>query len=346
MSLLETEIREQPGIVASRARAGMSAAQEASALLRGASVSYLAVAARGSSDNAARFAQYLFGRHLGLATYLAAPSLYADERPPDMSDSAVLAISQSGQSPDIVRVLGVARDQGRPTIAFTNDPESPLAAQADVIVPLLAGPERSVAATKTYTATLHALGQLAVALGATELAADLTRLPDLLETTIAEAFDHSALELSPRSGSASSPPLTAVGRGTGFATAAETALKIREVAGVRAESYPVPDLLHGPVAANGPDSNAWVICSPGHPDGYWDDVLATLVTGGVRVFALVERDTRVASTTCIDLPAGLAGWVFDALAVVHGQVAALRLGEAGAVDVDRPRGLRKVTLTT
>jgi glucosamine--fructose-6-phosphate aminotransferase (isomerizing) len=344
--MLEAEIREQPAVVAARAHEGLRAAVEAAALVHGSDVSHWAIAARGSSDNAARFAQYLWGRHLGMATYLAAPSLYAEGRPPVMTGAAVLAVSQSGQSPDIVRVLSVARDQGRPTIAITNDPSSPLADQADVVVPLLAGQERSLAATKTYTATLHALGQLAVALGAPDLVEDLVRMPDLLHATVSDALGRPAPDLSGSSGSSLATPLTAVGRGTGFATAAETALKIREIAGIRAESYSVPDLLHGPVAANGPGSAAWVVCSPGRPPGYWSEMAATLAASGVRVVALHEAgQVEITAPVRIELPRGMPAWLFDAVAVVHGQVAALRLGEARAADVDHPRGLTKVTLT-
>jgi glutamine---fructose-6-phosphate transaminase (isomerizing) len=346
-SMLEAEIREQPAVVAARAAAGLHAAAEVAALTRGTDVSYWAIAARGSSDNAARFAQYLWGRHLGLATYLAAPSLYAEGRPPVMARAAVLGVSQSGQSPDIVRVLSIARDQGMPTIAITNDASSPLADQADVVVPLLAGRERSVAATKTYTATLHAVAQLAVALGAPDLADDLDRMPDLLEATVSDALVRSAPDLSGPSGSSLATPLTTVGRGTGFATAAETALKIREVAGIRAESYPVPDLLHGPVAANGVGSAAWVVCSPSYPPGYWSEVVSGLVASGVHVVAVHEAGQgEISAPASIELPAGLPAWLFDAAAVIHGQVAALRLGEARAVDVDRPVGLNKVTRTT
>lgn len=154
-SLLETEIAEQGAILSARASEGMAAAAAAAELLRG--CRHLIIAARGSSDNAARFAQYLFGDELRLQVGLAAPWLYRDVgRAPLLPDTAVVAISQSGRTPDIVAVLAAARKQGRPAIAVTNAPASDLAAQADVVVPLLAGEERSVAATKTYLASLHA----------------------------------------------------------------------------------------------------------------------------------------------------------------------------------------------
>lgn len=352
---LETEIREQPEVLRGRVESGLESAREAGRLLANVDVNHLLIAARGSSDNAARYAQYLYGEHLRLATYLAAPSLYADARGPGMTGAAVMGISQSGQSPDVVRVLTAGRAQGRPTIAVTNDPQSPLAATADVVVPLMAGHELSVAATKTYTATLHALVQIATAAGARELAGGLERLPDLVSESITEALARITEPLLDMGSSSTDPqsagwfegqPITAVGRGTGFATAAESALKVREVAGLRAEAYSVPDLLHGPVAANGRHSWLWMIASPSYPLEYWEALAEPLTRAGVRVVALVERSTpKLTAEACLELPTGLPAWLFDFIAVVHGQVAALRLGEHAGLDVDHPRGLHKITRT-
>ncbi len=187
-SMLEQEIREQPELLARRNPLGKPAADEAGRLLARSDVTHLVVAARGSSDNAARYGQYLLGRAIGLSTYLATPSLYADGSGPRLDGAAVLGISQSGQSPDVVGVLAAARLQGRPTIAITNDVASPLALVADVVIPLLAGTERSVAATKTYTATMQALIQLTIGAGGIRLSDGLEQLPDLLSTCVESAF--------------------------------------------------------------------------------------------------------------------------------------------------------------
>ena len=154
-TLLEREIREQADVLRSRRAGGAKQAARAADLLRGEDVSYLLVAARGSSDNAARFGQYLLGLEAGLSVALAAPWLFAaGRRAPRLGGAAVMGISQSGRSPDVVSVLAAARAQGRPTIAVTNDAGSPLAAEAELTVELAAGPERSVAATKTYLASV------------------------------------------------------------------------------------------------------------------------------------------------------------------------------------------------
>src|SRR5262249_31679608 len=162
---LETELREQGAVLAARAEQGRIAAAAAAELLSESDVEHLVIAARGSSDNAARYGQYLLRLDGGLAVGLAARWLYGHgHRPPRLPGAAVLGISQSGRSRDIVGVLAAARAQNRPTIAITNAPDSPLAEEADVVMPLDVGEERSVAASKTYTASLHALAQLGAAL--------------------------------------------------------------------------------------------------------------------------------------------------------------------------------------
>lgn len=343
-STLEAELRSQPEVLAASLAPARSASRSALALLRRPDVTHLVVAARGSSDNAARFAQYLFGRHLRLATYLAAPSLFAPGNGPDLSGAAVLGISQSGQSPDVVGVLEAARNQGRPTLAITNDPDSPLAGASDVLIELAAGPERSLAATKTFTASLQAIAAIAAA-GDSHLAPDLDHLSDLLSGVLDRALAtfHPGADLGPDLDHAF---LTTVGRGTGYAAAMECALKIREVSGVRAEAYPVPDLLHGPIAANATGSAAWILASPSYPRDYWLDIVGRLAAAGVRITVTAPDGVELGAGAHHRLPAGLPYWLFDFLAVAHGQVAALRIGEARGRDVDRPAGLAKVTRTS
>ena len=125
----------------------------------GRSITHIIIAARGTSDNAARYAQYLFGANNHIPVALATPSLYTlYESPPTLKDSLVIGISQSGRSPDIVSVIEISREQGQPTLAITNNPESPLAQSAEWVIDLQAGEENAVAATKTYTTSLAALG--------------------------------------------------------------------------------------------------------------------------------------------------------------------------------------------
>src|SRR5512136_1231081 len=173
MSDFERELYEQPDVVVRLITAETEHAGRLAAAMRRRVVQYVMVAGRGTSDNAGVYGKYLFAAMNKIPVALATPSLFSIyHTPPRFGDALVLGISQSGQSPDIVSVLAEARRQGTLTAAFTNDPDSPLAQQADHVLALHAGPELSVAATKTYTAQLAAVALLNVALcGAADLLA-------------------------------------------------------------------------------------------------------------------------------------------------------------------------------
>jgi glucosamine--fructose-6-phosphate aminotransferase (isomerizing) len=334
-SLLETEITEQATVLSARAPSAMNAARQAADLLQG--CGNVVIAARGSSDNAARFAQYLLGDELRLQVGLAAPWLYRSvDRAPRLADAAVIAISQSGRSPDIVSVLVAARAQGRPTVAITNAPDSELAVHADVVVPLMAGAERSVAATKTYLASLHAIVQIAECLAPSHDRREwLTRLPDEVDTiarwSLARRRDFDLL--------ADSTPITVTGRGLSFATAGETALKLRELSGIPAEAFSPPDLMHGPIAALHPPSGTWLV----NPSGELAAILERVVPS---VIVSADEGALRHARVPVPIPVGLPSWVASILAVVPAQAAGLRLAERIGSDVDNPHGLRKVTRTS
>jgi glutamine---fructose-6-phosphate transaminase (isomerizing) len=343
LSRLELEIREQGDVLAARTDRGWEHAAEAASLLSDIDVDYLVVAARGTSDNAARYAQYLLGLEARLPVALAAPWLYESRSPPLLTRGAVLAISQSGRSPDIAAVVLAARAQGRPAIAITNDPDSTLAAAADLVVPLMAGTEQSVAATKTYLASLHAIAQLASCLRAPGGERDpwFERLPALVAATADrqladraqfDRLNHAAL-------------VTVVGRGLQYPTAHETALKVRELSGIPAEAFSPPDLVHGPIAALGATGALWLVSTDGRqqPDVAAFDALRDRTSVSVAVSD--RPDVVAAAEIGIQVPAGLPRWLAPFIAVIPGQAAALRIGELRGVDVDRPHGLQKVTMT-
>ena len=342
LSWLEREARAQGDVLAARTDPGWESARIAARQLARDDVDYLVIAARGTSDNAARYAQYLLGSEAQLVVALAAPWLYESKAPPRLARGAVLAISQSGRSPDVAAVLAAAGEQRRPTIAVTNDPASPVAGLAEVVVPLLAGEERSVAATKTYLASLHAIAQIAAC-----LQDDPTReawfgkLPEL----IAEAVDELFTTRSRFDPLSRTTLLTAVGRGLQFPTAHETALKVREVSGIPAEAFSPPDLIHGPIAALGPSGALWIVSTAGReqPD---EAALESLGQEVGATVAVSDRDDLLgAADVGVRIPGGIPEWAAPMLAVIPGQAAALRLGELRGVDVDRPHGLQKVTVT-
>lgn len=329
-------------MLAARTDHGWESARTASKQLARDDVDYLVIAARGTSDNAARYAQYLLGNDARLVVALAAPWLYESELPPRLERAAVLAISQSGRSPDVAAVLAAARAQGRPTIAITNDPRSPVGELAEVVVPMLAGEERSVAATKTYLASLHAIAQIASCLRGDEGRETwFARLPELIAAATDELFT-TRRRFDPI---ARITLLTVVGRGLQFPTAYETALKVREVSAVPAEAFSPPDLIHGPIAALGQGGGLWIVSTAGREQP--DEAAFETLAGGVGVtVAVSDRDGLVeAADVGVRIPPGIPEWAAPMLAVIPAQAAALRLGELRGVDVDHPFGLHKVTLT-
>jgi glucosamine--fructose-6-phosphate aminotransferase (isomerizing) len=284
----------------------------------------------------------LFGLHARLPAGLATPWLYSGDAPPRLERGALVAISQSGQSPDVVRVAEAARSQRRPTIAITNDPDSPLGRVAEIVVPLLAGPERSVAATKTYLASLHAIAQITACLrpdrGWSEW---FQRLPDLVSATV-------DLQLGERARFDRLDGVnlvTAVGRGLELSTAYETALKLRELSGTPAEAFSLPDLVHGPIAALRPSGAVWLVSTSGHdqPDRHALDLLRGVA--GLTVAVSDDDGLRAAADIGVAVESRLPQWLAPILAVIPGQAAALRLGELHATDLDQPAGLTKITLT-
>ncbi|MBS7456223.1 SIS domain-containing protein [Coralloluteibacterium stylophorae] len=218
------------------------------ARLRQAPPPFVATCARGSSDHAATYAKYLIETRLGVVTASASPSVgsvYAS--PLKLAGALFIAISQSGKSPDLLRNAEAARAGGAHVVAIVNVEDSPLAALADTVLPLHAGPERSVAATKSYIASLAAVLQLVAAWsGDPGLHAALEALPQALRT--AWQSDWSGLA----DGLVDARNLFVLGRGLGLGIAQEAALKFKETCGLHAEAYSAAEVRHGPMALVGP----------------------------------------------------------------------------------------------
>jgi len=338
-TLFEQEIRSQGTILHERAERGREQVESVAESWR--DVSYALVAARGSSDNAAVFFQYLAGRELGLLVALATPSLYDDGAAIGLDGAGVLAVSQSGRTPGLVAVLERAAAQGRPNAAVTNDPLSPLASVAEHVIELGAGPELAVAATKTFSSTCHALAQLVAALKGTALEG-LDELPELIARTAAWALETSLpIEALNVVGG-----LTVVGRGIGQSVAAEVALKIREVAGIRSESFAAPDFLHGPIGAGGVGSTLLLVVTEELSDALVDELLGESRRVAMRTVVLRTPDrARFASDEEIVLGESAPNWGVGLAQVVVGQVLALRLGELRGRPIDTAPGLKKITLS-
>ncbi len=350
MTSLEQELREQPEVVARLLDATWPRLPELREALLGSAPDGVVLVARGSSDNAARYAQYLWGLRLGIPVTLATPSLASVYgRRLDLARHAVVAVSQSGASPDVVGVVEQARASGAPTLAVTNDPGSPLASAAEHVLDLGAGPERSVAATKTYTASLLAVALLGVALGEQRHRdqdhADLERVPDAMRAAIdnTHGVSEAVRLLEPHHRA------VCVGRGLNLATAHETALKLTELTGTLVAPYSPADLMHGPVAAVGPEVPV-VALAPDEPaSASVLDIVSELRRRGAPVLVVSPEGATSGDvgTGRVTLPAAaaVADWLTPLVTVVAGQLLAWRLAQARGVDVDRPGELSKVTRT-
>jgi glucosamine--fructose-6-phosphate aminotransferase (isomerizing) len=335
----EQEIRSQGSILHERAGWGREQAESVAESWRG--VSYALVAARGSSDNAAIFFQYLAGQELGLLVALATPSLYEGETAIGLDGAGVLAVSQSGCTPGLVAVIERATAQGRPNAAITNDPASPLASVAARVIELGAGPELAIASTKTFSSTWHALAQVVEALKGTALEG-LDELPDLVERTAVWALEIGLpVEALNVNGG-----LTVVGRGIGQSVADEVALKIREVAGIRSESFAAPDFLHGPIGAGGDGSTLLLVVTDELSDAVAEELLAESRRVGMRTVVMRPPQRAVlAGDEDIVLGESAPNWSVGLAQVVVGQVLALRLGELRGRPIDTAPGLKKITLS-
>ncbi|MDL5156694.1 SIS domain-containing protein [Actinomycetospora termitidis] len=329
-SLLETELYAQPEALRSFLTTGASAAEAVRDLADG--TTGVVIAARGSSDNAARYAQYLVPLVSEREVTLATPSLVTTYgASPDVWGRLVVGVSQSGTSPDIVAVLRDARERGAPTLAVTNDPSSDLAGQADLVLPLRVGEERSVAATGTYTTSLAALAVVAAGLApepaAASLLTDLEGTPDLVAEAL-EADVDDAVEVF----AASWRGIT-VGRGVNLATAHEAALKLTELTGSLVTPFSPADLRHGPIGAVGPATPTLLVAPDEAASASVLDLCPELHDRGAPVVTIGPGLPPTPSL------------VSPIVAVVPAQKLAWRLALHRGVEVDAPGGLHKITRT-
>jgi glutamine---fructose-6-phosphate transaminase (isomerizing) len=343
-SHLETELREQPEALRRLIERQRGYAEQIGDLFRSNDVQYILIASRGSSSNAARYAQYLLGRAHRVPVAFATPSLFTlYEQPPRLDGALVIGISQSGKSPDVVEVVAEAHRQGRPTVALTNSPASPLGRTADAVLKLEAGDEQAVAATKTY---VNSLGAVALIFATTTSDGQALEELELLPSQLAAQLDRSWDDVAALDAFGGIEGGTVVARGINYCTSFEIALKIRELSGLLFESYSAADLMHGPVAAIAPGWPVLAVAPSGPALAAMADAVDAVGRRGARTI-VVSDDTDLLARGEIGLPLlpGVPEWLSPFVAVVPGQLAALRLAQLRGIDLDRPLGLSKVTLT-
>jgi glucosamine--fructose-6-phosphate aminotransferase (isomerizing) len=344
-STLSREISEQPAALARLLDEQWSRVSAVAEAVRAFAPEWIQIAARGTSDNAARYAQYLFGVNNGLAVGLASPSLLTIyDAFPRVGRALTIGISQSGQSPDVVAVLAEARRQGGATLSITNDPESPLARASEHRITLTTGREESVAATKTYTNQLLTLAMLSAALDgqAALRRPQLERVP----AAVGEALAGCAPFIEGARAFSSASKFLVLARGFNYATAHEVALKIKEMSYVVTEAYSTADFLHGPVAMLEAGFPVVVVAPSGRSAAEVPALLDLLERHRTRVIAISDDPATLRRAEVgVRLPADLPEWLSPIVAVVPGQVLARSIAVAVGRDPERPRGLAKVTHT-
>ncbi len=297
---------------------------------------------RGSSDHAATFAQYLIETRLGVMTSSAAPSVSSlYNATPEMEGMVCLAISQSGMSPDLLTAVEGAKACGAFVVALVNDAASPLAGLADKVVPLGAGKELSVAATKSYLASLSAIVHLTAAWAEDrELSEALDSLPDLLER--AWALDW-GVAVDTLRGAAN---LYTIGRGVGFGAAQEIALKFKETCGLHAEAFSAAEVRHGPMALVGRDFPILALAQNDQSRPGVDALVGEFVTRGAKVM-LARGDGPAPILVGVErLPTIEAHPVLEPILYVQSAYRMLNdLSLARGYDPDHPPHLNKVTET-
>ena len=341
------EIAEIPGVVERALDEGATDLDRVARAIAGRAPRFILIAARGTSDNAGVYARYLVETTLGIPVGLAAASVTTIYRAPLAWDDVLLiAISQSGAGPDVGAVVGAARAAGAPTLAITNEPDSLLAGAAELVLNLRAGEERSVAATKTYVASLAVVAGLVARLAdGAPWAAGLERLPETLATTLetAGAWLRDAGAACVRALARSDEALV-VSRGHNFATALEVALKLKETSRIFADGYSTADLLHGPVAVAGPELPTLAFRPDGAPGIAVDEALAIARSRGAVPWTVGGGEVAARDLALVvapDLPEPLTPLAY----VLPGYLLAESVARARGRDPDSPAGLAKVTRT-
>jgi glutamine---fructose-6-phosphate transaminase (isomerizing) len=342
---MRAEIDEIPSAVARLLDEGRTEIAAAASAIRTTDPGWVSLVARGTSDHAAIHLRYLIETELGIPSGMAAPStvtIYgADLR---WRGGLVIAVSQSGRSPDLIEVVERARAGGALTIAIVNDGASPLAAAADAVIDCRAGEERSVAATKSYVAQLAAGAALVAAVRARgPLGESLSRLPAVLRASLEAAAAALTDDAPVVAEFAASERSIVIGRGFEYPTALEIALKLKETGRLFAEGYSSADFSHGPVVLAGPEVPVLAIRPAGRTGQLVDEGIEAARAAGARPWIVgIEPAAR---TIALPLPGDLPEALASLATIVPGQLLAEAVARRRGYDPDAPPGLRKVTLT-
>ncbi|QIG47651.1 SIS domain-containing protein [Nordella sp. HKS 07] len=322
------EVAEAPEAVARMLTTNRSALAELGKLYRAKAPSHIVTCARGSSDCAASYFKYLIEITLGLpccSVGASVVSVYGARLA--LRDTLLLTISQSGRSPDILAFQAEAKRAGIPTLAVTNTEDSPLAREADLCLPLCAGPERSVAATKTFIASAAMAAALVAACGGdARFAQAVEKLPEDLDRALAIRWSEMEEAFAPATSA------YVLGRGPSLPMAQEAALKLKETSGLHAEAYSAAEVIHGPMELVGPGFPVVVLAPEDKAFATTADTARRLAEAGAHVMTPDFARTSDPRLDPISMIQSFYG-------------SAERIARARNRDPDKPRLLKKVTET-
>ncbi len=339
--LMAAEMAEQPAVLRRLLDEGAPAIRRVAAEIAARRPRLVLFTARGTSDNAALYAKYLteirLGRPAGLTSMSAVTAYRARQ---DLSGCLVVTVSQSGGSPDLVASAEAARQAGAITLAVTNTPASPLAEVCEHHIDVLAGPERALPATKTYTAELLALHLLVQGLRGEDGTA-AAALPDLAERVLARSG--AVRRLAERYRFAQR--LVVTSRGYGYPTAREAALKLMETTYIPATPFSGADLMHGPLAMVDNVSPVIAVVPEGRGGDALKPVLDRLRGRGADLVVIGAQDAVAGASAGFALPGGVPEELQPILQILPLQRLAYEVTLARGQDPDAPRALAKVTET-
>ena len=339
---MRSELGEGPAIVEGLLDGALGQVRALAREVAARDIDLVVIAARGTSDHAALYGQYILGARNRLLVASAAPSLMSlYGTPPRLRNALVLGISQSGRSPDVVGVIEESRRQGALTAAITNDPSSDLAVAAEHLIELEAGPERAVAATKTYLAEIAVLAMLSAALSGDDASEEQLRaLPAVLRAALATEARVAKLAEA----RAGDDECAVLARGFHYATAREWALKLKELAYVLADPYSAADFQHGPIALVHPGLSVLAVATTGPALSGMTELLNRVSEVGARLLVLSDDAAVCGLGDGVLLPS-VPEWLSPLVAILPAQLFAYHLARARGLDTEAPRNLSKVTLT-
>jgi glucosamine--fructose-6-phosphate aminotransferase (isomerizing) len=342
---LHSEIFEQPERLARLLENQRLSVEKIATAVRSQNIRYVFLAARGTSDNAGRYANYLWGAKNSLPLALATPSLFTYYRqPPKLDGALVVAVSQSGQSPDIVSVIEEGHRQGCLTLTITNAPDSPMAKAADLVLDVQAGTEKSIAATKSYTSELMAIAMLSAALSADRTCwRELGRLSSWADKIL--KLDAPIARMAERY--RYMRQCVVLGRGFNYCTAFEWALKLKELTYTIAEPYSSADFQHGPIAMVEGGFPVLAVAPHGMVFDTMLEMLGRLRGDQSAELVVISDDKRALSLaqSPIPLPSGIPEWLSPIIGILPAQLFAYHLTHAKGLNPEKPRIIGKVTET-